>query len=159
MKTILSFFAAIFFTANAFPQTSAELTCRAQAKELAMQTYSNCITQTRNQQVDEIRKNYQKELSSLKTKYDNELKKIGGGKTGKTTRSTSAPTKEVIKTLPLKTITTETVSIPDSPNKAKVVAVDTVDTEESSDTSKSVTQEPEQVEIINMPIEENQGSH
>lgn len=55
---------------------SAELTCRAQAKEVALQAYSNCMTTARNQQVDDIRKNYKKELQAVKAKYEGELKKL-----------------------------------------------------------------------------------
>ena len=60
-------------------QNSFELTCRAKAKEVAAHTYSNCVIESRNSKVEEIRSNYQKELSALKSKYDKELEKIGGG--------------------------------------------------------------------------------
>ncbi len=63
----------------ALAQGSSELTCRAQAKEVAAQAYSSCITDARNSQIDEIRKNYQKELADIKNKYDQELKKLGAG--------------------------------------------------------------------------------
>lgn len=149
MKTVFSFFATFLFTANALTQTSAELTCRAQAKELAMQTYSTCITQARNQQVEKIRKNYKKELSDLKSKYDNELKKIGG-KTLEKPSQAVAPTKSIPKTLPPKVVTSETVSIQDVPTKAKVVAVDT---QESSVPANTEAEDADPVEIIEMPTE------
>ena len=95
MKTIVSFFSTILFTTNGFAQSAVELTCRAQAKELALQTYSSCVTEARNNRVEEIRKNYQKELSELKSKYDKELKKMGGS-------SSSTTTKGVAKALPTK---------------------------------------------------------
>lgn len=149
MKTILSFFAATLFTANAFTQTSTELTCRAQAKELAMQTYSSCITQARNQQVENVRKSYQKELSSLKSKYDNELKKIGGGKAGKS-RHTAPTAKGLSNSLPSKVVSTETIPVQDVPDQAKIVAVDT---EVPTDIPKNEDAEANQVEIIDMPTE------
>lgn len=70
--------ASLLMTVSAHSQTSskAELTCRNQAKETAVQTYSSCITTARNSQVDEIRKNYQKDLAGIKAKYDEELKKL-----------------------------------------------------------------------------------
>ena len=95
MKTIVSFFATILFTTNGFAQSSVELTCRAQAKELALQTYSSCVTEARNNRVEEIRKNYQKELAELKSKYDKELKKMGGS-------ASASTTKGVTKALPTK---------------------------------------------------------
>lgn len=74
-NTIFIVFALSPFAALA-QGSSAELTCRAQAKEMAMQTYSNCMTTARNQQVEDIRKNYKKELQAVKQKYEGELKKL-----------------------------------------------------------------------------------
>lgn len=79
MKSKLSFLGIFLLTATATAQTSFELTCRAKAKEVAAHTYSNCVIESRNSKVEEIRSNYQKELSALKSKYDKELEKIGGG--------------------------------------------------------------------------------
>jgi len=83
MKALLNNVA--FFTvtllglsAQAQQQSSMELSCRAKAKEIAAQTYSSCVTDARNTQIDQIRKDYQKQLTELKAKYDRELKKIGG---------------------------------------------------------------------------------
>lgn len=72
---VLTFFA---FSAHAQQQSSMELTCRAKAKEIAAQTYSGCVTEARNTQIDLIRKDYQRQLADLKAKYDRELKKVGG---------------------------------------------------------------------------------
>jgi hypothetical protein len=72
---VLTLFAV---NAHAQQQSSMELTCRAKAKEVAAETYSNCVTEARNTQIDQIRKDYQKQLTDLKAKYDRELKKIGG---------------------------------------------------------------------------------
>ncbi|MNT15468.1 hypothetical protein D3C72_1505210 [compost metagenome] len=83
MKTVLSFVVTTLFTNMAMAQTAAEVTCRAQAKEVAVQTYSSCITQARNQQVEQIRADYQKELTALKAKYDKELKGISSKKENK----------------------------------------------------------------------------
>ncbi|WP_374073388.1 hypothetical protein [Bdellovibrio bacteriovorus] len=158
MKTILSFFATILFTANAFTQTSAELTCRAQAKEIAMQTYSSCITEARNNQVEEIRKNYQKELSDLKAKYDKELKKMNGGKkaakhsAGPTVKEVQAPrpVKGIAKQLPGKApVSSEAAPVQTVSEGTKVVAVGS---EEDSGLEKEAA-EADQVEIIEMPTE------
>ncbi|WII71565.1 hypothetical protein QJS83_13935 [Bdellovibrio sp. 22V] len=160
MKTILSFFATILFAANAFTQTSAELTCRAQAKEIALQTYSSCVTEARNNQVEEIRKNYQKELSDLKAKYDKELKKMGGGGAKKavkngapTVREVQAPkaVKGIAKQLPGRgSVNTEAAPIQVVSEGTKVVAVGTEDVAEGLEKEAA---EADQVEIIEMPVE------
>ncbi|HEY8272315.1 MAG TPA: hypothetical protein VIG33_15595 [Pseudobdellovibrionaceae bacterium] len=85
-------------------QLSSELTCRTKAKEIATQTYSGCVTEARNSQIDQIRKDYQKQLTELKAKYDKELKKVSGkGLTAVTTAATGSlpkAAKGVAKTLP-----------------------------------------------------------
>lgn len=58
--------------------SSAELTCRAKAKEVAAEAYRTCVTDSKQAQIDNIRKEYQKKLSDLKAHYDKELKKLSG---------------------------------------------------------------------------------
>ncbi|WP_413291320.1 hypothetical protein [Bdellovibrio sp. HCB337] len=91
----ITFFSLTFFAMSAHAQQSSmELTCRAKAKEIAAQTYSYCVTDARNTQIDQIRKDYQKQLTELKAKYDLELKKIGGkGLTGSATPATKPSSK------------------------------------------------------------------
>lgn len=157
MKTVFSFFATIFFSLSALPQSSAELTCRSQAKEIALQTYSACITEARTSQVEEIRKNYQKELADLKSKYDKELKKMGSGNTKKAAKATPAvrevsapvPTKGIAKKLPGKAQTSEAIPVQTISEGTKVVAVGS---EETDDLEKEAA-EADQVEIIDMPLE------
>lgn len=102
MKNFIVLSSTLLLTGTAFAaKNSAEVMCRAQAKDIAMQTYSTCITDARHKQVDEIRKNYQKELSELKSKYDKQLNKISGGKVDKAKTSRSATTTAE---LPVKTV-------------------------------------------------------
>lgn len=161
MKSVLSFFSVIFFSGYAFAQgqSSAEVTCRAQAKEAAVQTYSSCITMARTNQVDEIRKNYQKELADLKMKYDAELKKMGAGKKApkqaavkvKDSGKTKGATKGVAKELPLKEPTVAEVQpIQVVNDEAKVVAVGP---EEGSQTLENEVQAADEIEIIDMPVQ------
>lgn len=156
MKTILSFFATTLFAANAFTQSSAELTCRAQAKDLAMQTYSSCMTQARNNQVEEIRKNYQKELTALKTKYDGKLKTLSGGKSDKKAALAKTQGKELTQNkvpttvLPQKNLTPEAKETPYVADSAKVIAIDT---EQNSENPHNEPSSTDQVEVIDMPIE------
>jgi len=121
----------LVMSAHGQQQSSMELTCRTKAKEIAAQTYSSCVTESRNAQIDQIRKDYQKQLTDLKAKYDNELKKVGGksavsaAPTGKNSKKPATPvansvatgaapkpTKGVPKTLPsreeMKPATSET---------------------------------------------------
>lgn len=127
MKSIL--FSLITVTGLiAQAQSSAELTCKAQAKEIAVQTYSNCMTEARNGQIDQIRKNYKEELSALKAKYDSELKRLSdsGGSTVSTkskkaktsvsvqeVQNTPAPraTKGIAKQLPTRSATREAAPV------------------------------------------------
>lgn len=160
MKSVLSFFSVIFFSGYAFAQgqSSAEVTCRAQAKEAAVQTYSSCITMARTTQVDEIRKNYQKELADLKLKYDAELKKMGGGKKASKqaavkVKDSAKPraTKGVAKELPSKELTVaEVAPVQVVSDEAKVVAVGT---EEGSQSLESEVQAADEIEIIDMPVQ------
>lgn len=159
MKTIFSFFATVFFSANAFTQTSAELTCRAKAKELAMETYSSCITEARNNKVDEIRKNYQKELIELKTKYDRELKKMGASKGPAKSEAPSAknlpqapkPVKGIAKELPHKAPSaTEAAPVSTVSEGTKVVAVGASEPSNDIENEASQANEPE---LVEMPTE------
>lgn len=80
----ITFTAAIILTPKIFLMLQAEasspmeLTCRSQAKELAVQTYQNCVTEARTQRIKEIRKEYQTKLTELKSTYDQELKSLAG---------------------------------------------------------------------------------
>lgn len=162
MKTVFSFFAMILFTANAFPQTSYELTCRAKAKEIAAQTYSSCVTEARNTQVEEIRTNYQKELMALKSKYDKELKKMGGGSSKKSAKSTPVnteaqtapvvlPTKGIAKQLPARNVhSSEAAPVQTVSEGAKVIAVGG---DKGAASLEKEASDADQVEIIDMPTE------
>lgn len=85
-------------------QTPMELSCRTKAKEVAAQTYNSCVTDARAVQIEKIRKEYQKQLTELKTKYDRELKKLKGSGAGgvgsASAGSKPKPTKGVAKALP-----------------------------------------------------------
>ncbi|MEN0060337.1 MAG: hypothetical protein AAGB31_15970 [Bdellovibrio sp.] len=169
MKTITSFLIAILFSSPLFAQNSAEVMCRAQAKEAALQAYSGCITQARNQHVEEVRKNYQKELAALKSKYDRELKSMGvptPSSTASSPKKSSAKVKATAKSN--RTVKTSvTKGIPkELPNKAfpssealpmQTVtdsnAVVAVGPEESSSDLEKEAQEADQIEIIDIPTE------
>ncbi len=77
LAILLSCFSVSAQTSNG----SLELTCRSQAKDVAVTTYNNCMTDGRNKHIEAIRGEYQQKLKELKSHYDNELKKIDTGNT------------------------------------------------------------------------------
>lgn len=89
MKTILLFSLMISSVALAVPQfatpirTSVEIesSCRVKAKEIAAETYRSCVTDQKNSQIEQIKKDYQAKLQALKVHYELEIKKLGGAKT------------------------------------------------------------------------------
>ncbi len=64
--------------AQAQNSSSAEFQCRNKAKEIAAETYKGCMTDNRQAQLEQIRKEYKEKLSDLKSHYDKELKKMAG---------------------------------------------------------------------------------
>lgn len=169
MKTVFSFFVTILFSANAFSQSnSSEIMCRGQAKEIAMQTYTSCITQARATQVEEVRKSYQKELTDLKNKYDQELKRIsgkaeGGGKKASKNAApapvakslkTAKPVKGIAKELPVKNAeTSQTLPVQTVAEGTKVVAMTPEAPLSETDPVEVEAAQAEEVEIIDMPTE------
>lgn len=151
MKTILSFFATILFSANSFSQSSAEVMCRAQAKEVAVQAYSNCITEN-NARVEEIIKSYKQELKDVKLKYDQKLKGLNGGAPAKVqTQVSPKPVKGVAKVLPKRApLNGQAAPIQTISEGTKVV---TVNVEEPSESLEKSTGSTEQPEFIDNPIE------
>jgi hypothetical protein len=164
------FFVITLFAIHAHAASSAEMTCRSQAKEIAVQTYSSCITQARNTQIDDIRKNYKEELAALKSKYDQELKKMGGAKaeaaaqkmsekSGKkkgsalTLKEISAqkPTKGIAHKLPSKSGHQEAMPIQNVTDGAKVVTAN--DSSSDSSVEKEAAQS-DGIEVIEMPVDE-----
>lgn len=75
----------LIFGVKAFGQTSQELSCKVQAKEVALQTYQSCVTEARKEQIDTLRKEYSAKLAELKDHYNNELKKAAGKEQAKQT--------------------------------------------------------------------------
>ena len=76
------------------PSSSAELTCRSEAKEIAVQTYQSCVTTARQKRIEEIRKEYQAKLGELKSHYDSELKKLSPSQAAAASQSKKVATKQ-----------------------------------------------------------------
>ncbi|GEM_PF-1623032 len=158
MKTIAAFFALILFSGNASAQTSAEVTCRAKAKEIAIQTYSSCVTEVRNSQVQSIRTDYQKELADLKQKYDRKIQKVAPAKNNNVTIKTKAvvssprPVKGVAKELPKRADTSAQTGTVSPADEIEVATV-TVSGSDSDSVIEREADEADQLEIIDMPVE------
>ena len=150
--------ALTMFATKTFAETEIELTCRAKAKEIAVETYNGCVTDARQSRIQEIREEYKTKLAEMKNHYDTELKKIAGGKTGKGTKAekpakaekavpaarsvrAEKPTQGVVKALPAK-----------QNDNGPALPVQTVSEEPSKVVSQtqSNTDDPE---IIDIPAE------
>lgn len=162
--SILTLFAV---TAHAQQQSSMELTCRAKAKEIAAQTYSGCVTDARNTQIEQIRKDYQKQLADLKVKYDRELKKIGGkglnaAPAAKSTPVASAvstgaapkPTKGIAKTLPTrKEMKPATPAVQEVKEDKTVVAPETTTPGVESESTQNDAAGDLKIELVPAPAD------
>lgn len=55
-----------------------ENSCRIKAKEVAAEQYRGCVSEQKNSQIEQIKKEYQAKLQILKNHYEGELKKMSG---------------------------------------------------------------------------------
>jgi len=58
-------------------ENSAELTCRAKAKEIAADTYRDCVNEYKGAEIQRLKKDYQERLRSLKDDYQREVENLG----------------------------------------------------------------------------------
>jgi len=88
MKSAIVFSSLIFGSMLAQAQESSsirssgeiEMSCRIKAKEVAAETYRGCVTEQKNGQIEQIKKEYAAKLQALKAHYEQELKKMNGSK-------------------------------------------------------------------------------
>lgn len=76
--------------------SSFELMCRNKAKEIAAETYKNCVTDAKQSQIKEVRKEYEEELAAVKSRFENKLKKISKGESAKASAAQSSDDNIVI---------------------------------------------------------------
>lgn len=138
---------AFFLTTTLQAQTSFELTCRNQAKELAAETYKNCVTEHRQSQVEQIRKEYQQKLSDLKSHYDGELKKVSSGK------ATKSVSKEITENK--SSVMKRASGARELPEKKSSVATKTevIDFSKPSNNQQPSSDSAETTEIVEIPVE------
>ncbi len=108
MKTLIATLLFISSTSIA-AQPSYELSCRAQAKEIAAQTYKTCLTDNRNAELEQIKLDYQAKLNALKEQYQSDLKKLAKAK------SAPAPKAE------MSTVAAESEAAPATSTKASTL--------------------------------------
>ncbi len=123
--------------------TSFELSCRSQAKDVAVKTYQSCVTENKQKKLNEIRKEYQTKLNDLKKYYDSELKKLSGnsGQKNQTQEVTKISNQSgVVRNLPAKNQQTQTQSVQTQSEGVPVVVQqkDSSESEESSISTESV---------------------
>lgn len=158
MKYALIFLLTVFAT-KTFAETEIELTCRAKAKEIAVETYNGCVTDARQSRIQEIRDEYKTKLAEMKNHYDTELKKLTGGKSGKGTKAekpskaeksapamtrggrAEKPVQGVVKALPAK-----------QNDNGPALPVQTV-SEEPSKVVSQTQNNTDDTEIIDIPVE------
>lgn len=70
-----------------------EVSCRAQAKEVATKTYQTCMTENRSAKLEELKKDYQNQIKDLKAKYESEIAKLTGAKAKSNKTAKAKPVK------------------------------------------------------------------
>lgn len=80
MMSSLAFAAAEPMSSPIRSSAEIETSCRVKAKEVAADTYRSCVTDQKNSQIEQIKKEYQAKLQALRSHYESELKKMGTAK-------------------------------------------------------------------------------
>jgi hypothetical protein len=149
---------------TAHAESSFELSCRNKAKEIAAETYKNCVTEQRESQLQQIRSEYKDKLSELKSHYDKELKKLSSktaeGPALQTKTPSAAASKQHVSSK--NTRTSGTRSLPKKSVKTEVIDFTTPSVEsnpeenmvQSQNRLKSDTDSMPDVEIVELPTQE-----
>jgi hypothetical protein len=69
-------FSTSFAQQMSAPPAAVDNQCRVQAKEIAIQTYQTCVSETRAAKVEQIRKEYQEKIIELKKQYESEIQEL-----------------------------------------------------------------------------------
>ncbi len=159
---------------TAFAQSSYELTCRNKAKEIAAETYKNCVTEQRQSQIEQIRKDYKEKMAELKNHYDSELKKISNGQsTNKLNQSltkdlssqkTTSPAKTASKnmrasgarSLPKKAVRTEVIDLTTGSTESNQTTAQSLDESAGQSQNKlnNESENTQDVEVVELPTQE-----
>jgi hypothetical protein len=150
--SVIVFLTLSSFILSASAQNSFEVMCRNQAKEIAAETYKNCVTENRQSQVEQIRKEYQQKLSDLKSHYDGELKKVSSGQNR---GSSAAKTPVAVEIRKDKAGVMKRASgareLPEKKVSASSVKTEVIDFSKQSPTKDDAT--IDSTEIVEIPVE------
>jgi hypothetical protein len=135
-------------------RTSSEIesSCRIKAKEIAAETYRGCVTEQKNSQIEQIKKEYAAKLQALKAHYENELKKMNASKSK--VEDSSAPEAAPIEKIE-KPEKTDTSASTKSPIKKQKVAVAPPASKKAG--KKAAAVKVEKVEATEMTIQLKQA--
>jgi hypothetical protein len=74
---------------------AADNQCRIQAKEMAIKTYQNCVSDVKAARIEEIRKEYQDKLDELKKQYEAQMQELKAANGNSNVKPVEANPKEV----------------------------------------------------------------
>lgn len=171
---ILALSINVFAGLTAFAQSSYELTCRNKAKEIAAETYKNCVTEQRQSQIEQIRKDYKEKMAELKNHYDNELKKISNGQSAnkqnqslskevgsqKATGSVKTASKNMrasgARSLPKKAVKTEVIDLTTGSTESAQTPTQTLDESagQSQNRLNTESENVQDIEVVELPTQE-----
>ncbi|OFZ29669.1 MAG: hypothetical protein A2622_10615 [Bdellovibrionales bacterium RIFCSPHIGHO2_01_FULL_40_29] len=158
---LMAFIASLLVAHTSSAQQSLELSCRVKAKEIAAETYKGCITEGRQTQIEQIRKDYKEKLSDLKNHYDKQLKELAPSVNTKS-KANAEVKKAETKT---KTRVSGARSLPQKKTTATVIDFTTPTTDSQINTTENqpVEEQPQIVrddtssddlEIVELPTQE-----
>lgn len=133
---------------------SIEFMCKTKAKEIAAETYSGCINDNKQAELERIRKEYQAELAQVKAKYNSELQGLKKGKIKASAAATSAPTASTLRDMPAKKMKTS------SKVKTEKIDFSSDSSDQNSNESQSIQAEATDTvssvtpEIVEIPVQE-----
>jgi hypothetical protein len=67
---------AILAQANSLQSQKIQLQCKAKAKEVAQSTYTSCLNEAREAELEKVKQDYKEKLDKLKSYYDKKIKTL-----------------------------------------------------------------------------------
>jgi hypothetical protein len=69
--------------------------CKTKAKELAQTTYTSCLNDAREIELDKVKQDYKEKLDKLKTYYDRKIKSLSGSENESKAKTTEQAVEEI----------------------------------------------------------------
>jgi hypothetical protein len=73
---LLIFFTALFSQANILQGQKIQLQCKEKAKEIAQSTYTSCLNEARETELDKVKQDYKEKMEKLKSYYNKKIKTL-----------------------------------------------------------------------------------